>query len=465
MLLSSHFRRFSALGALTGFLFAAPDGAAAQGGADSPWTIEADTGLESGNPAIQLTLEPGHLLPRATVSDLVDDAVPDRPIAPRYLGEGTFRFEFPTVAERSYLAMVLTDPVTGSDEVFRWQVLCLPEGEPLLRHTGRQEMLPPDDFDEFWAAAKAELSGVPLVPVVTLQEGFETETGQLFRVELPTVRDTTIVAWCVVPKDAIPAFLGEEEAPAPLPAVIIMPGYGAQQPPLDRTADGFITLSVNPRNHGPSRDYWTAPVEHLQYYIDSPEDFYYRLAFLDCLRAAEWLYSLDVIDEQKVVAEGGSQGGLFAIALAMLEPRIAAVLSNVTAFSNYPEGMHLATIGHMTGYRTMLETAEEEGDMERAAAIRRSLALTDGVNLVTRLTQPLQVNMGGLDGVCPYSSGIVVVNRAPSGVPTEYNVLPNARHEVPGAMRQKNAEWVAHWLGLEEVPSFPGHVMESPWQQ
>ncbi len=450
--------RLPILGIAATALLLAPDGTGAQGGMEADWTVQADTGIGGTPPALVVTVERGGVLPHATVVD-IEHGDGSRPVAPRYTGGGEFRFEFPPVDKPSYLAMTLTDAAGEGGEVLEWRVLRLPEGERLLDYDGREDLYPPEDFDEFWATAREELSAVPMEPRVELQEGHETETGQLLRVELPTVRDTTIVCWFMVPKEAVPAVLNGEAPTRQYPAVIIMPGYGAQQPPLDRTADGFVTLSVNPRNHGPSRDFWTAPVEHLRYNTESPEDFYYRLAFLDCLRAAEFLFDQPIVDGDRVVAEGGSQGGLFAIALGVLEPRIAVVVSNVTAFSNYPDGMLLGSVGHQAGYRAMLEEADEES----AKAIRRSLALTDGANLATRLTQPLQVNMGGLDPVCPYVSGIVIVNRAPEDLPTEYNVLPNARHEVPGEMRRMNAEWVARWLGLEEVPSFPGAVLPSPW--
>ena len=459
---TNNFFRGTALGVAAAAFFLVPEGVPGQGGPNASWTVEADTALENGVPALEVSLPDGHRLPHAAVTDLHQKEQEPRAVAPQYLGAGGFRFEFPRVDKLSYLAMTLTDPADG-EEVFRWQSVRLSEGKRLRDHRGRQEMLPPEDFDAFWAAAKEELAAVPMEPRVTMVEGQYTETGQLLRVELQSVRDTTIVCWMMVPREAAAAVLGEAPPPREYPAVIVMPGYGAEQPPLDRTADGLVTLSVNPRNHGPSRDYWTAPVEHLRYNIESPEDFYYRLAFLDCLRAAEFLFDQPIVDPRRVAAEGGSQGGLFAIALGMLEPRIAVVVSNVTAFANYPEGMLLATAGHQTGYRSILDEAEAAGDTDKMAAVRRSLALTDAVNLVTRLTQPLQVNMGGLDPVCPYVSGIVIVNRAPGDLPTEFNIFPNARHEVPGDMRRKNAEWVTRWLELEEVPSFPGAIVSSPW--
>ena len=227
------------------------------------------------------------------------------------------------------------------------------------------------------------------------------------------------------------------------PAVQIAPGYGAEEPPLDRTRDGFITLSVNPRNHGPSRDFWKSPVEHLAHNIGTPEKYYYKLAVLDVLRAAEFLFSRPEVDTARVAVEGGSQGGYFAIAAAAFEPRFRCVASNVTAFSAYPEGMRLNLIGFATSFRRMLEEAPTPAERD---AIRRSLAYTDGANLARLVRCPVQINMGDRDPVCNFVCGIVVCNRLPKGTVREINVFPDCRHEVPGKMREANRRWYGEHL-------------------
>jgi cephalosporin-C deacetylase len=266
----------------------------------------------------------------------------------------------------------------------------------------------------------------------------------LHRVELPTVRDTTIVCWYYVPRDAFDA---AGRAVKRCPAIVIMPGYGAEEPPVDRTDKGMITLSVNPRNHGPSKEFWTAPVEHMTYNLEDPENYYYKLAYLDCLRGAQFVFSRGEVDAAHVAAEGGSQGGLFALALAALEPRIACVCSNVTAFTDYPDGMMLARIGHHAGFRKRLAEASPAGGEK----LRLSLQYTDGVNMAGRVRCPVQFNMGGQDPVCPYPCGIVAFNRLPPGVEKEFNIVPDAKHEVPPSMRENNMRWYRRWLGIKRA--------------
>lgn len=415
---------------------------------ETPWTFRVNPGLEPGAiPSVEaarggapaplrwriteLAPEAGRLL-----ADIESTTAAIHHIIPPSVGRNTHvKFEIWTGAPRENAAV---EP----EPDFVWTTLLCPSRVNLMDYKGLATLPPPADFDAFWERAKAELDAIAPEAAITRAPDRDTTHGLLFRVEIPAVRETRIVCWQYIPKSA---FDKNGSIARRCPAIIIMPGYGAEEPPVDRTEAGFLTLSVNPRNHGPSREFWKSPVEHMVYNIEDPENYYYKLAFLDCLQAARWLFTRPEADPARVASEGGSQGGLFAIALAMLEPRIACVCSNVTAFSAYPDGMLLSRLGHMTAFRKRLEEAAPE----EAERIRRSLAYTDGANLATRLKQPTQIQMGGVDPVCNYVAGIVLYNRLPEGVEKEFHVLPAARHEVPPLMRQNNLRWYKRWLRLE----------------
>jgi cephalosporin-C deacetylase-like acetyl esterase len=195
----------------------------------------------------------------------------------------------------------------------------------------------------------------------------------------------------------------------------------------------------------------------MVYGIEEAENYYYRLAFLDNLRAAEYLLSRQEVDPARVAAEGGSQGGLFAVALAALEPRICAVVSNVPAFAAIGDGNLLNRIGTTTALRERLEA-----DTAEAEAMRRSLSYIDGANMIRLVRVPVQVNMGGQDPVCHFLTGMVMLRGLPADVPREFNLFPDAKHEVPGGMRAANARWVQRWMELENEPSFPGRILSPP---
>jgi cephalosporin-C deacetylase len=402
-------------------------------------------------PALEVTVDHTTATMRAEIHDLMAGAVVDKTEATE--PGKALRVEIPAGEEDRYLSVKVWpgDASEDAEPVVVWNTLSRAKSQPLLGYEGRPgELAPPEDFDEYWGRAKEELAAVPLEPVIHGVEHNGGEGCELYRVDLPTVRGTKVVAWYTVPKGAL---AGDKQ----YPAMIVMPGYGAEEPPLDRTASGIITLSLNPRHHGPSKEYWTSPVEHMNYRLEEPEEQYYKLAVLDCLRGAEFLFSRPEVDKKRVAAEGGSQGGYFAVALAALEPRLSCAVSNVTAFSDLPDGMILNKVGHAQGYREMLEQA----DPQKAARIRRSLGYIDGANLASRVRVPLQINMGGRDPVCHYVTGIVVYNRVPAGIEKEFHVVPSAQHEVPGPMREANGKWLARFWGLEKAPGLPGAVLKS----
>ncbi len=357
-------------------------------------------------------------------------------------------FQLPQVEKDLFIeAAILPDSDPQTTPSFTWRTLARPSGQNLMDYTGTKDLLPPDDFNDYWKRATAELDEVTSNPRVTREPDQDTTTGLLFRVELDSVENTTIVGWMYVPRAAYAAENPDAQVLKKYPAVILSPGYNGNMRPTDRTRDGYITFSVNPRNHGPSRSFWKSPVEHQLYNITSPESYYYKLAILDSLQAARFLLGRDEVDEKRVGVEGSSQGGYLSIAIAALEPRIACVVANVIAFTDYPDGMNLATRGHQVRLRELLSAEDTSKTL-----IRKSVAYTDGVNLITRVKAPTQINMAGVDPVSPYVTGIVAYNRLPESVEKSFYVDPGAAHEVSPIMRKRTREWQDQWLKPDENP-------------
>ncbi|MGI8908281.1 MAG: acetylxylan esterase [Candidatus Sumerlaeaceae bacterium] len=405
--------------------------------AADPYSIHVEPGVSGKLPAVEFSTT-GSLVDVLTTFSVLTLETSGVLTTRHDLQTSAAQIQLPEVQEDTYIEVAVATGFEFAAEPFIWRTLARPEGKPLILYAGRKEMLPPPDFDEYWSRAKKELAAVPLKPVVTPVADKDTSTGLLFRVELPSVQDTTIVCWYYVPRAAFPS--SGHPGTKKYPAVIIAPGYGAEEPPIDRTSDGYITCSVNPRNHGPSRAYWKAPIEHLIYNILDPENYYYKLAFIDCLRAAQFVFSRDEVDARRVATEGGSQGGLFAIATAALEPRIACVCANIPAFCDYPDSVILS-LKERSIIRDLLNEAPTT-----SAQVSKTLSYVDGVSMITRLKAPVQINMGDQDPICPYLTGIVLYNRVPKGVPREFHVAPDCKHAVPLIMRQWNAAWYKHWL-------------------
>lgn len=351
-------------------------------------------------------------------------------------------FHLPAVKVDTFVEAGLTtstDPETTA--AFSWRTLARPAGKAMMDYQGQRELLPPEDFDAYWKRALSELDKVTSNPRVTRQPDGDTTTGLLYRVELDSVENTTVVGWLFVPRAAHAAGNPDAEVIKKFPAIILAPGYGGEMRPVDRTKDGYITMSINPRNHGPSRSFWKSPVEHQLYNFENPNSYYYKLATLDCMQAVRFVFGRSEVDTARIGTEGSSQGGYFAVAMAALEPRIKSVVALVIAFTDYPDGMALASHGHQTRAREVLNSEETS-----AALVRKSLAYTDGVNLIPRVKGAIQITMGGIDPVCPYVCGVVAYNRIGKGVEKSFDVDPMTVHKVTPMMRERARDWHKRWL-------------------
>ena len=58
-------------------------------------------------------------------------------------------------------------------------------------------------------------------------------------------------------------------------------------------------------------------------------DYYYRRLFTDAVRAVDMLVASDFVDADRIAVCGGSQGGGIALAVAGLDSRVKAVMTDV----------------------------------------------------------------------------------------------------------------------------------------
>ena len=391
--------------------------------------------LEGGVPELMLFPRPetGHPVPVWVRAYVLDED--DRPVtrAEQVLTvDDTLRYVLPVEEGREFVGVAVLPDRDAARPWFEFRALYL-GGAPVLEYDAAGVTVPPDDFQEYWDEARERLAGIPVNPRIEPVPDFESETGRLYRITLQSWDDIDIVGWYVVPVDADP--LDPAESAQRYPAIQIMPGWGAEQPPMDRTADGYITFSLNPRSHGPSKAYFETPVAHHLWNIDRPEEYYYRAAYMDGVRGLDFLSDRPEVDPLRIAVEGGSQGGAFALALAGLDARVAAAVANVPYISNIPDYIRLSTGGSGASFLERIK------DPETGEAAARSLAYIDVANLAYSISAPTQIIVGVQDRVTPPLNGVVAYNRIPDGVPAELLREFTAGHEISPFMRQSNRRW------------------------
>jgi cephalosporin-C deacetylase len=350
---------------------------------------------------------------------------------------GPARFEIETLPGDTHGGITLK-PVGYTDAGSEAEYRALRPGIHLETYHGAPGWEQPHDWDAHWAKAKAELAHVPANPRITEVEDRATKTGRLYKVVLDSVGGVSFACWYYVPKDV--DVLGGRSTKR-YPAIQVMPGYGAEEPPIDRTADGFVTLSVNPRGHGPSNEYWKLPDDHLSWHITEPEQYYYRGAYMDCLRAVDWLMSRPEVNPASVAVEGSSQGGAFALATAALEHRVAVCSANVPFLCDWPDSVRLCTRGGYSSLRPRFEAKTEEG-----AAIRGTIGYIDAIFMAAHITCPTLISAGQMDRTCPPYGGAAAFNRLPQATPKQLMIVPLRDHEVMPEWRDATTKWYTNWL-------------------
>ena len=344
----------------------------------------------------------------------------------------TKRFTIPPRGKQEVLGVKL-DQVhkNGNINLTEHRTLHIPNGK-LMNYHGSADLQAPDDFDEYWMDAQAELARSPLdYEMIPVPEG-ESKTGLLYKVRLNSMGDIPICGWYYQPKD---------EDQQPYPAIQLMPGYGSEEPPLDRTNEGLITFALSPRGHGHSNEKFTLPEQHHLWNILEPKEYYYRQAFMDGLRGLEFLRARKEVDATRILLEGGSQGGLLTLATAALDGNVQAAVANIVTMVNFPDLLKIATEGS-----TLLTAQYLQKHPKLREPVLKMLNYVDLVHFVPRIQCPVLMVMGYQDRICPPHNGIVAYNRLKKQLPHKLEFDPLAAHEITFKILRQTRRFQSHYL-------------------
>lgn len=96
-------------------------------------------------------------------------------------------------------------------------------------------------------------------------------------------------------------------------------GYGSKPwSPKPNDNSGFVEFVLSVRGQGlqqPTNIYG----DWITYGLQSKENYYYRGAFMDLVRAIDFVASRPEVNTKNIFAEGGSQGGAFTLAACALD--------------------------------------------------------------------------------------------------------------------------------------------------
>lgn len=304
-------------------------------------------------------------------------------------------------------------------------LLDLPLAE-LEKYQGRNPR--PADFDAYWDAALAELAATdPQIEMVPVELG--ADFAEAFDLWFTGVGGARVYAKYIRPK-------GRTQCPA----VVQFHGYswhsGDWTDKLGYVANGFAVAALDCRGQGGKSEDpggvkgTTRDGLIIRGLDDAAEKLYFRNVFLDCAELAQIVMGFDEVDETKVAAMGGSQGGALTLACAALEPRIARLAPVYPFLSDYQRvwEMDLAKSAYQE-LRTYFRFFDPRHEREEAIFTR--LGYIDVQNLCPRIQGEVLWAVGLMDDICPPSTQYAGYNKITAK--KRMVIYPDYGHEgLPG---------------------------------
>lgn len=254
----------------------------------------------------------------------------------------------------------------------------------------------PKDFKEFWQNKLIELSEVSINPIMTLMPERCTEKVNVFHVSFNNITGKIYGVLCV-PK-----------ASGYYPAILHLPGAGMRSyhGDVENAEKGIITLQIGihgiPVNLNESF-YFDLRSTLFGYWITNMDDkdyYYFKRVYLGCIRAVDFIETLDNFNGT-IAVTGESQGGGLSLITAGLDERIdflAIFYPGLCDLTGYLKGStggwpHLF-LDSFTNQPQKIETSK----------------YFDAVNFARYIKAPGWYSWGFNDNVCPPTSMFAAYN-------------------------------------------------------
>jgi len=292
------------------------------------------------------------------------------------------------------------------------------------------------DFEAFWDETRAESRRTPLNGAIRPVD-YPLLRARPYEVHYDGWRGARICAWYVLP-----------EGDGPFPALVQYHGYSGARHDLHEclswVAQGYAVMTVDTRGQsGGSTDPGHYSGGHVKGWmtlgIMDPQEYYYRGAFMDCVRALDWITTRPEIDAARIGVAGVSQGGALTLAVAALDDRPALAMPEVPYLCHYRRALDMALRD------PYLEIAEYlRRYPERYGQVWRTLSYFDNMNLAAWIACPTLASVGLQDDICPPSTIFAAYNKITAR--KEIGVYPFHNHAAVPAHWEAKLRWAHHYL-------------------
>jgi len=302
------------------------------------------------------------------------------------------------------------------------------------------------DFDSFWRETLDTASGAPLDAEIVPEEDYPVPGVRVSRAYFTGWEGARICGWWLVPPEYAPgASQGKR------PTMVFYHGYSGNKGQVDAylgwALQGYCVFAVDTRGQsGESTDPKAYPGGHATGWmtagITNPRDYYYRGAYVDCVRALDFVCAQPEVDTDRIGLTGGSQGGALTLAVAALDPQRRAKVA-------------MPDVPYLCHFRRAVDAAAQAPYTEIAVYCRhwpqrevevfRTLSYFDNMNLAERITCPVLMNVGLQDVICPPSTIYAAFNHLGSET-KEMKVFPYNGHEGNPTHTLDKLRWARRYV-------------------
>ena len=298
------------------------------------------------------------------------------------------------------------------------------------------------DFDEYWAAAKAQLEAIDMNAQLTELEKKSTDKRKIYLVELQSVPDSPDGDPVIVR-----GYYAEPQDGQKHPVIMHFYGYDTQGatswPPCpggndSEYAEFFFSIRGQMLNNrgashrypdGKEEDFVNIYGDWFAYNFGVKDGYYYRGAFMDCVQAVRFMATRESSDMTQLFAEGSSQGGALSYAVAALSDYPFTAIAPCVAFlGDFPDYFNIVSWPAETAKANKGSMTDEE--------MYAFLSYFDTKNLATRIAASVIACSGLQDVTCPSHTNLAPFNN----LPTEDKVMyyyPEMGHEIPAGWNKK----------------------------
>ncbi len=297
----------------------------------------------------------------------------------------------------------------------------------------------PDDFEQFWNTSKEQAAKVPMNVRIRRDDSQSTDWADVYYVRVQSYR----------PGNYVYGVLTVPKGEGPFPGVLRLPGAAVRgfSGPNSLAAEGMVVFEIgihgipvdqdreiySALQSGPLAGYATLGLENRN-------TFYYKRVYMGCIRAIDYLCSLESVDSTRIAVYGGSQGGMLSVVTAALDSRVKYMVCQFPAFSDVTGYYN----GRAGGWPHLFINKNGTAIQEKIATSK----YYDTVNFARFVRIPAFYTWGFNDLTCCPTSTFSVYNVV--NAPKELRLALDAGHWTYPWQVQEGIDWLKGKFGIPE---------------